>query len=200
MSISSLPTHDAALTLSPDNNVAAQQAMLHELAEIGTEFARLLRDQARAQEAGVGAETVARAALAYERVARAVRRSVGLAQRLGEPGVGASAGQERALARRRIVREVEDVIQRQARGGVAEGLTAELAERLDGPELEDEIGTRPVAEIIADICRDLGIAALPGTAPWQRRTPTDVARLCARAAALPPPNPPPSIRPRPKGA
>ena len=38
--------------------------------------------------------------------------------------------------------------------------------------------------IIADICRDLGLGAMPGTHPWMRRRPADVAALFARAAAV----------------
>ncbi len=194
MSSLSIPTNYHDLPTPPTVNPAAYQAVLQELIEIGADFARMLQVQARAQEDGSGAETVIRAAMALDRVARSVRRSIGSAQKLGEPVVDASA--ERALARRRIGREVEDAIQRQASGDAAERLAAELGERLDSPDLEDEIGVRPVAEIIADICRDLGIAALPGTAPWKRRTPAEVAALCAHAAAPPAPTP----RPRAKGS
>jgi hypothetical protein len=52
------------------------------------------------------------------------------------------------------------------------------------PDLEDEIANRSIAEIVTDICRDLGIAALPGTHPWKRRIPHDIAILNARAAQL----------------
>ncbi len=176
--------------------MARHQAVLNELIDIGADFARMLQIHARALEVGAAAETVVRVGLAYERVARSVRRSIGLSRRLAEPVLGAAA--ERALARRRIVREVEDAIQRRASGGAAEGLAAELGERMDSPDLEDEIGTRPAAEIIADICRDLGIAAMPGTHPWKRRTPAEVAKLCARAAAIT--AQPPIPRPRPRGS
>ena len=65
----------------------------------------------------------------------------------------------------------------------AEALTAELHERLDGPDLDSDITSRPVADIVAELCRDLGIAPPAGPHPWLRRTPADIAALCARAAA-----------------
>ena len=65
----------------------------------------------------------------------------------------------------------------------AEALTAELHERLDGPDLDSDITSRPVADIVAELCRDLGIAPPAGPHPWKRRTPADIAALCARAAA-----------------
>ena len=67
----------------------------------------------------------------------------------------------------------------------AEALHAELYERLDTLDLDDDIDTLPIADIIAAIRRDLGIAAhinSRGISPWKRRTPADVHDLCARAA------------------
>lgn len=54
-------------------------------------------------------------------------------------------------------------------------------DRLDAPDLEDDITTRPVADI-TEICRDLGRDALPGTHPWTRRTPNDIRHPGAPAA------------------
>ena len=85
----------------------------------------------------------------------------------------------RTAARRQILREVEDAIHRHAGAAEADALREELLDRLDSPELEDEVGDRPVAAIIAEICRDLGLAAPPGADPWKRRGPADVAVLCA---------------------
>jgi hypothetical protein len=84
--------------------------------------------------------------------------------------------------RRRIIRDVEDTIQRTTGPAEAETLHAELLDRLDAPDLDDDIENRPIGDVIADICRDLGLAALPGTHPWKRRTTEDLATLCARAA------------------
>ncbi len=91
--------------------------------------------------------------------------------------------------RKQIIREVEDTIQRRTDGAEAEALHAELYERLDDPDLDDDLDQQPVAEIINSICRDLGIEHFPGTHPWKRRRPADVRALCARAAAPSTPQP-----------
>ncbi len=128
----------------------------------------------------------------FDRIARAVRRSIALARTLAEPiPLARNPAQHRAGVRKRIIREVEDAIQRASdnaeRPGAerpdAESLRAELRDRLDAPDLDDDIATRPIAEIITEIRRDLGLASLPGDHPWKRRTPEDIQQLCARAAA-----------------
>jgi hypothetical protein len=114
-----------------------------------------------------------------------MRRTVILAHKLTEPEKPPSGPQnrDRTAARKRIIREVEDTIQRKTKGDEAERLHAEFVERLDAPDLDDDIAHRPVAGIIKDICRDLGVEDLPGAHPWKRRTPADIAILAARAAA-----------------
>ena len=118
-------------------------------------------------------------------MARAVRRCIALARTLDAAPPARDPAQHRTAARKRILRAVEDTIARTADEGpdTPEALRAELRDRLDAPDLEDDIATRPIADIIQEICRDLGLAAHPGTQPYQRRTPADVARLCATAAA-----------------
>ena len=160
-------------------DVQFYRTMLHELIELGVGLARDVCSQAKAEPS----QALPDAAVMFERVSRAVRRTIALAQRLGEPVAAPVADAARRLARRRIVRQVEDLIQLKAEGPEREDcLRAELYERMDGPELEEELDLRPAAEIIADICRDLGLAAMSGTRPWMRRTPADIVALCARAA------------------
>ena len=122
---------------------------------------------------------------AFDRIARAVRRCVALAQHLARPPAPArDPAQHRAAARKQVIRAVEDTIHRAANeGDRAESLTIELRERLDAPDLDWDLATRPIPDIIAELCRDLGLAAAPGTNPWRRRTPADIQDLCARAAA-----------------
>ena len=161
--------------------------VLHELIEIGADLARMVQQKAKAQP-DTGPEAVAEFAEAFDRIARAVRRTIGLARRVGEPvpqatGPNGSAdGPGNIAARKRIIREVEDTIQRKAKGSEAESLHGELRERLDAPDLDDDLSHLPVDQIIENICRDLGIGHLPGSHPWKRRRPEDVAALCARAA------------------
>ncbi len=139
-------------------------------------------------------DTLVSIAAAFDRTARAVRRGILLARSLAHPVQPAPdpAG-HRAAARRRILRKVEDAIHRPGIGGGGNGrdsdgrddagLHAELRDRMDAPDLDDDIASRPIAEIITEIRRNLGLASLPGDHPWHRRTPDDIRKLCARAAA-----------------
>ena len=141
--------------------------VLHELIDIGMERARAVHGQAAAQAGGgVTLELVA----AFDRIGRAVRRCIALALVLS------GAVPPRAVACNRIAREAEDAIQRRAGESEGEGMGGERADRLDASDLDDVWG-RPVDEIIAGICRDLGVAAVPGTAAGH-------ATLRARAAEL----------------
>ncbi len=187
------------------------QQILHDLITMGADFARVLHGQATsgAKQAvasptqqptnpqhcthahpAPAPEALITLTLAFDRIAHAVRRSILLARSLSAPIQPArDPSQHRAAARRRIIREVEDAIQRTtpaASNGpdAPETLQAELRDRLDAPDLDDDLTTRPPADIISEICRDLGLSAPPGGAhPWKRRTPQDIADLCAAAAA-----------------
>ncbi len=99
----------------------------------------------------------------------------------------ADAQQRRTAARKQIIRDLEDTIHREAHGREAEteALHAELYERLDTMDLDDDLDTLPIAEIIAALRRDLGLdphRTTRGISPWKRRRPADVRALCARAA------------------
>jgi hypothetical protein len=182
--------------------------VLHDLIIMGTDLARLLHQQAAvqaAQQAVAPAQQATEAqpaptpapdplvstVAAFDRTARGVRRGVLLARSLAGPVQPAhDPSRDRAAIRKRILREVEDTIQRPGAGNERDsdgsddaGLHAELRDRLDAPDLDDDITSRPVADIITEICRDLGLDAHPGTRPFKRRTPDDIRQLCARAAA-----------------
>jgi hypothetical protein len=120
---------------------------------------------------------------AYQDITRSARRSIMLYQKLFAPKKSPSA-QNRTAARRKIIRDVEDAIEANAPDGKEAKLHAELLERLECPELDLEIANRPIAEIVTDITRDLGITGLHGSHPWKRRTSHDIAILNARAAKL----------------
>ena len=197
---------------SHDANTEGYRQVLHDLVAMGTDLARLLHSQATAHSAqqavpyptqqatntqqpteappAPASDALISLTLAFDRIARAVRRSILLARSLAAPiQPTPDPAQHRAATRRRIIREVEDAIQRTASTPSngpdgPETLQAELRDRLDTPDLNDDIGTRPAADIISEICRDLGLVAPPGGAhPWKRRTPEDITQLCAAAAA-----------------
>ncbi len=129
-------------------------------------------------------------AAAFDDISRTVRRCIMLAQSLDTPKQPTrTPAPDRTAARKRILRAVEDTLGRQDYDDSyrvcdpTEALHAELLDRMDAPDLDRDIESRPIDDIIKDILRDLGLAALPGTRPWKRRTPADIAELNARAAA-----------------
>ena len=175
------------------NDAASPQAegahdyrpILHELILMGMDIARAVHAQAQAEAAPPAESTT----IAFDRISRTIRRTVALSRRLDEPvpqRAERDPAQHREAARRSIIRQVEDTIRWRQQwpkfGENEEALRAELRERLDGPDIEDDVGHRPIAEIIADICHDLGLGRSSGAEAWKRRTPADIAELCARAA------------------
>jgi hypothetical protein len=95
------------------------------------------------------------AAMAYARVARAVRQTVMLQLRLQEArsAAAARAGDLKARVASIVRSAIEDA---HGEGAEVERLVAEAAERLE-QERFDEGLTRPVGEIVAGICQDLGL-------------------------------------------
>jgi hypothetical protein len=156
------------------DDVAYYRQVLHGLIDAGADLAKAIQQRACASDEPIGPDV----AVAFDRVARAVRRCVWLAQHLAD----APAVPKRQMARRRIIRAVEDAIQRDADPDEANTLNQELRERLDAPDLDDDIDHRPIDEIIAEICHDLGLGTMPGMQPWKRRQPADVRALWAVAA------------------
>ena len=150
------------------------QDVFNDLVKLGHRLARVVVDQAEATTI-----PAIPASKAFNGVTLSIRRCAWLAHKLAQPVKTV----DRVAARKRIIRKVEDAIQRHDEDGEdAETLNEELMDRLDTLDLEDEIDLRPVEDIITDILRDLGLASVPGNHPWKRRTPADLAELCARAA------------------
>jgi hypothetical protein len=182
--------------------------VLHGLINTGAGFTRLLFEQATAQAQANQAQpaqpqpaqqrpephpapaaSLQDLAAAFDSISRTVRRCIMLAQSLDTPKQPRIPAANRTAARKHILRAVEDTLQRQDYDDSyrdcdpTEVLHAELLDRMDAPDLDADIANRPIDDIIKNILRDLGLAALPGTRPWKRRTPADIAELNARAAA-----------------
>jgi hypothetical protein len=164
------------ITTPPPATTSHQQDMLNDLANLGHRLARLVVEQAEA-----GTIPALKASVAFDNVTRSIRRCLWLAHELAKPAKTTN----RIAARKRILRQVEDAIQRNTEDDAAEVLHEELRDRLDSPDLDDEIGARPIDDIIADIVRDLGLASTMGITPWKRRTPADLEILSAHAAQHP---------------
>ena len=120
-------------------------------------------------------------AIPLEHIVRTLRRTMALAQKYAEPPK--ANAKTVARQRSRIFRDVTDVIQRSAETDrEARSLRNEARERIDSPDMLDDIADLPVEKIVTDLLRDLGLAHLPGTHPWARRTPRDIAALKLWAA------------------
>jgi hypothetical protein len=139
--------------------------MLDRLAEAGLEIA--LAVERRVKEAGPDqplAELNA-AAMAYARAARAVRLAILLQEQLADPPEAAPETSEEAEAGRREdkVERTVRIVRRVARDhcrheGFALGAYChEARERLDNDDIYGLVATRPIGELVAMICEDLGL-------------------------------------------
>jgi hypothetical protein len=155
--------------------------VLSNLLDISNEMAEILAYQTRSQSDDPAA---ARATVAvFTPLAQSIRRTIMLHEKLAKP---AKPRSNRIAARKRIIRDVEDAIQREARSpSEQETLHGEFLDRLDRPDLDDEIADRSPADIVTDITRDLGVTGVYDAHPAKRRTPHDIAILNARAAQIP---------------
>jgi hypothetical protein len=135
-----------------------QLQMLGELAEIGLELARAVEAEAKGGELGLDA-----AILAYARVSRAVRQSIMLQSRLldgtlAEGKAAEAPGARRAEVRARVSRILDRAVEASNEAPErVERLRAEAAERLESERFGDLL-ERPVVDIVADICNDLGLS------------------------------------------
>jgi hypothetical protein len=163
--------------------------MLEELAEIGMDLARAVRQRALGAAAAEPADDIqgigGDLGLVFSRVARAVRQTLALEARIEDDrrmreDRAAAAEIRRVSAiewdhkdRRRtlVTRAVEQMIETEAETDEnrAEDLLADLDERLEDGELDADLAQHPISEIIARICRDLGITpdwSLWANEPW----------------------------------
>jgi hypothetical protein len=139
--------------------IERQLQMLGELAELGLEIARAIEAKARTPEADLDA-----AAMAYARVARAVRQSILLQSRLlADAQELEEKGRFARYCRRRDRKEsVERIVRRVAWDACgddreAEAIAREVCEGLEHDDIYGDVATRPIGELVALICRDLGL-------------------------------------------
>jgi hypothetical protein len=160
---------------------ARQLAMLQELAEIGMQIARAVRDEALARtERAADERAPARPSpfgggdlgLVYSRIARAVRQTLALESRLAD-GIE-KARTEQARSQVAAVRTAFDERQHEVRDYVAEAIEAEAAERgtperdverllddlderLEDGDYDEALADAPIGDLVARICADLGV-------------------------------------------
>jgi hypothetical protein len=139
---------------------AAQASVADDVPALATSLAEAIEaDRAAAAAAETRQTVVARTAavaIAYARVSRAIRLTILLAERLDSGWArGSNVDDRQTMTKRQVTRAVEDAIAREAEGERADDLTIAFTERLES--LDREFGNRSTADIIATICRDLGL-------------------------------------------
>ncbi|HEY4029720.1 MAG TPA: hypothetical protein VGM25_05210 [Caulobacteraceae bacterium] len=153
-------TAPADLTTPEEARTERHLRLLAELAELGMTLARTV--VAQAEE---GAEPAPE--LAFARIARAVRQTLALEAKLAEGGQLRRERQAREHKYRReakVRRMVEHAIEANADDSDIDDLLYDLNERL--ADLDDTDFThRPLIEVVASICQDLGVTFDPSQ--WQ---------------------------------
>lgn len=170
------------LEAAPDDEeerIAWRRRALARLVNIGMEIAEALKQRVASEEA-----LAFDPGLAFGRLARAVRLSLVLDEKMGATAAERAAQAERRRLQKardeqtarmyrrkdeaygRIERAVSaEAAQAEARGEYfdAEGLLAEAFERLDDDEADafDWMGDEPIREIAERVCRDLGVPFEP---------------------------------------
>jgi hypothetical protein len=149
-----------------------QLALLGELAEIGLEISRAIERHAT----GKAEAPVMKGdhALAYARVSRSVRQTIHLQSRLidsmkAEDDAAAETAPEAAKEAARLTPEyqrkasVERIVERLIEvehpddEETLDALICDAGERLDDEDLYGDLMDRPMSELVARICRDLGL-------------------------------------------
>jgi hypothetical protein len=167
--IEAQPSSDLYAGESAEARTARHLRGLAELGEIGMELARLVRRQAVEQAAanpdGAVDESLG---LVFARIARAVRQTFALEARLADDRRMAQAAETRLHVERRKTKvrtAVERVLDAEAGEGDAENLFYDLTERLETDYDDADFADRPIGELVARICRDLGVT--PDWSLWQ---------------------------------
>jgi hypothetical protein len=161
--------HPLPTTALPDDaeRLERQTRALAELVELGMRVARVVTQQAEDAKfvGGDGGEL-------FTRITRTVRQAIALENRIVE-NARKRAQQNETGPTRKIVGRQDQTIRPQdparrvaaaasrrddrADAEDADDLLGDLYERLDDPDIEAELGQRSVEDILASICRDLGI-------------------------------------------
>ena len=164
-----------------------QQAMLQELAEIGMQMARAVRDEALARAEAADEDKPRPPSrfgsgdlgLVYSRIARAVRQTLALETRLAEEIEQARA--QREQRRVAAIRWGMEARQHEIRDYVAEAIEAEAVEkksseheverllddldaRIEAGDYDDVLDDAPIGELVERICADLGV--IPDWSLW----------------------------------
>jgi hypothetical protein len=173
MSVALAPCPEIALPAEPAEGASRRErqiAVLGEIAEIGLSIAREIETQLIAREM-----PPEKAAIAYGRVARAVRLTIALQARLvaeaRDPAPGA-LDEQRQARRAQVNRIVRRVVGENTRDvEICVYRWGQARERLEHDDIYGDLLSRPASEIVAAVCQDLGVAP-----NWARRSPSPIGR------------------------
>jgi len=143
--------------------VERQLAVLGRLAEAGLNIALAIEGRATAAADEAAPPVLDDIALAYDRVARAVRRTIALQSEriahLESPDTPSPARNEAATERKATVGHiVRRLANKQHRPEFTDRIGREARDWLDDENIYGDILAHPVSEIIDWICRDLGLS------------------------------------------
>jgi hypothetical protein len=169
---------------------------LAELVEIGMDLARMIREQASQAVQSETPADIGDLGGKFARVARAVRQTVALGSKLADDldGLNDRAAARRTAERRtqaiRVLRErqalgaerkaeaadhLERTVDRETPESDREDLLSDLLEWRSETGEDEAFAEASVAEIVNQICRDLGVAP-----DWSRLTPEALTRIVNR--------------------
>jgi hypothetical protein len=167
---------DASAALS---EAAEDAQMLKDLAQIGMRLARLIEANAEARMTENPACDLGRADQMFAKISRSVRQTLALKTKLAEMREKPKAPiekdvqeQEAEAARRRsrkamVERAVTETIEAESGPSDRENLLSDLHERLLDPDIEADLTSRSIGELVAGICDDLGLK--PDREVWKRK-------------------------------
>ncbi len=219
-----------------DEDAQYYRQVLHKFIAMGTDLAEAVHRQALAEPAAApqsapqsqledepaAPNPTPQQATTFDRLARTVRRTIALARKLAEPDRAPAREAPGPKLRLNECPLGECPKARHPDRAATDALHAELwaepCERPEGPDcdadedLDDDLDEQSLADLIASLRHDTGLATLTDAELWQHRTPpsaqgsaqarvpSETCGLCTRAAGqtnAPPPIPAPPLRPRP---
>jgi hypothetical protein len=158
---------------------AEDTEILRELAQIGMGLARLVKANAEAKLAKDPGCDLVRVDQMFARISRSIRQTLAFEPKLAEmrekqatASLKEAQAQAVDIARKRsrqakVERAVTETIEAETGPSDRENLLTDLHERLLDPDIEADLASISIGELVAGICDDLGLK--PDWAVWKRK-------------------------------